>query len=382
MKGLASIRSSNMMLMILFNMNRKIVLVLIICFTVLGLVMTLKFNQATRFDRLNITQDEWNEIVANRSEDAISLSNLKFNDYDLVIDNNNSKLYYSVVQSSPSKFTPLVSFKASESQAKLAILEDEITEDKIQNNHAFQVLLYNDDTYHIYRLYCTSFPMLNIVYSEQEKTDQFNIPMSMYLFNNQDNGINRIARSEGTINQVEMEDGSYNYTFSLKMTTTGNNERDNVISLLNMKPSNEYFLNAINIGENDSPMKENRKIPEEFPKLEDVSGDKTSGIKKKKNDFSGEKVADRQEKFKDFPRENSIEFSGEKLAGFSGERAIEFSGEKPTDFSGEPPRDLQERPMNGQERNNQRVELFINNEYIGLYSLSYDPDMKIRPRNR
>ena len=29
----------------------------------------------------------------------------------------------------------------------------------------------------------------------------------------------------------------------------------------------------------------------------------------------------------------------------------------------------------------QKVELFINNEYMGLYSLSYNPDIKIRPRN-
>ncbi len=282
-----------MMLMILFNMNRKIVLGFIICFTAMGIFMTLKFNQATGFSKLNISEDTWNEIISSRSENGISFSSLKFNDYDLVIDDTNSKLYYSVVQSSPNKFTPQVSFLASAANAKMAILEDEITEDKIQNNHAFQVLLYNEEAYHIYRLYCTSFPMLNIVYSEQDKTDNFNIPMSMYLFNNQDNGINRIARSDGTLNMVEMEDGTTNYRFSLTMTTTGNNERDNVISLLNMRQSNEYFLNAIHMGEN-----------------------------------------------------------------------------------------LGNRPMNRQEDNHQRVELFVNHEYIGLYSISYNPDIRIRPRNR
>ena len=176
--------------------------------------------------------------------------------------------------------------------------------------------------------------MLNIVYSEQDKTDRFNIPMSMYLFNNQDNGINRIARSDGTLNMVEMEDGTTNYRFSLTMTTTGNNERDKVISLLNMQPSNEYFLNAINIGENDSPMSKRMEEP---------------------RDFSGEKP---------------IDFSGDRPE----ERFMEFSGEKAEN--------LGNHPMNRKEDNQQRVELFVNNEYIGLYLLSYNPDIRIRPRNR
>ncbi len=283
--------------------------------------MSLLLKPRKSFKELNITEEEWNTIVSAREEGDISFQDLDFNDYDLIIDETNSKLYYSVVQSSSSKFTPLVSFMASTAHAKMAILNDEITEDKIQNNHAFQVLLYNDDTYHIYRLYCTSFPMVNIVYNEQDKKDNFNIPMSMYVFNNSDNGINRIVRSDGTVNEIEMEDGTTNYTFSLTMTTTGNKERENVISLFNMRPSNEYFLNVINTGENDSPIRDNMKFPMGMRGRED------------------------------------------------------FSGDMPNGFFGE-------LPMNRNGRNEQRVELFVNNEYIGLYSLSYNPDVRIRPRNQ
>ena len=138
----------------------------------------------------------------------------------------------------------------------------------------------------------------------------------MYLFNNFDNGIQRIVRSDGNINIVETEDNVNNYKFSLVMTTPGNNERDNVISLLHMKQSNEYYLNAINIGENTSPLK---------PILE--KKDRAS-----KSDSNNSTSGDMMFKLK--------------------------------------------------ERDEQRVELFINNQYVGLYSLTNNPNIKLDDRNK
>ncbi len=280
-------------------MDRKILLILIIILSVLGITFIITFKPRVNFNSLVIKEEEWNAITSSRKEGNLSLKNLKFNDYDLIIDEKNNKIYYSVINNSTSKYSPVVTYYASSPNTKIAILDDEITADKMMNNHEFKILLYDDKTYETYGLYCTSFPMLNIVYDEQT-AKEFNIPMSMYLFNNFDNGINRIVRSNGTIDKVEMENGTNNYKFSLVMTTPGNKERENVISLLHMKPSNEYFLNVINTGENKSEIKNN----------------KTERI--------------------------------DKMA----------------------------------ERNEQKVELFVNGQYVGLYSLSYNPDIKIRPRNR
>ena len=68
------------------------------------------------------------------------------------------------------------------------------------NNHEFKIMLYDDSAYRIYGLYCTSFPMINIVYEEQEDTGNFNIPMSMYLF------IMRVHMRLNTISDMMLTD--------------------------------------------------------------------------------------------------------------------------------------------------------------------------------
>lgn len=298
-------------------MNKKILLIIIVILSIIGIIAITTLKPRIDFNKINISEEEWNSIIANRAEGNLSLKSLKFNDYDLIIDEENSKIYYSVIRNSKNKYSPVVSYIASTPNVRIAILNDEITEDKIMNNHEFKVILYDDNTYRTYGLYCTSFPMLNIACNEQGKSGNYKTKMSMYLFNNFDKGINRIVRSDGILHGIEMENGAYNYRFSLTMMTPGNNERENVLSLLRMRPSNEFFLNAINIGENDSPLKNNIREQKEV-----------------------------QDKF-----ENKIDKSNENI-------------------------------INNKDIDEQRVELFINNKYIGLYSLSYNPDIKIKPRNR
>ena len=296
-------------------MNKKLLFIIIVIFSILGITAIFTINPQIHFDKLNISEDEWNTIVSSRSEGELFLKSIKFNDYDLIIDDDSNKIYYSVIKNSSNKFSPLVSYTASSSNAKIAFLNDEINENKISNNHEFKMIVYDDKEYSIYGLYCTNFPMLNIVLDE-EKIKKSGTSMSMYLFNNFDNGIQRIVRSDGNINIVETEDNVNNYKFSLVMTTPGNNERDNVISLLHMKQSNEYYLNAINIGENTSPLK---------PILE--KKDRAS-----KSDSNNSTSGDMMFKLK--------------------------------------------------ERDEQRVELFINNQYVGLYSLTNNPNIKLDDRNK
>ncbi len=295
-------------------MNRKILLVLIIVFSLIGISFTIFLHPRLQFDTLTISEEEWNQIVQGREEGDLSLVYLKFNDYNLIIDEQNSKVYYSLIGTSSNKFSPFVSYKASSYGTQISILNDEITDDKIMNNHEFKVLVYNDTNYKTYGLYCTTFPMINVVYDDSLNEQEHNIPMSIHLFNNNANGINRVVKSDGILNKVAMEDGTYNYRFSLVMTTTGNNERENVISLLQMQPSNEYFLNLINVGQNNSPIRNNMRTPRAMNKI-----------------------------------------------------PFRISGDNMPDSN---------------RKNEKNVELFINNEYIGLYSLGYDIDVRLRPKNK
>ena len=50
-----------------------------------------------------------------------------------------------------------------------------------------------------------------------------------------------------------------NYIFSLHMLTPGKNKRDNKLSILNMKPNNEYVLSKVNQDISQEDNLENKK---------------------------------------------------------------------------------------------------------------------------
>ena len=88
---------------------------------------------------------------------------------------------------------------------------------------------------------CTKLPIINISYNKDEEIKQKNITMEMYLFDNLSNIPNKITTSSG---EVKMEEGKF--IFSLQMLTLGKNKRDNMSSILGMKPSSEYILTPVN----------------------------------------------------------------------------------------------------------------------------------------
>lgn len=229
-------------------MSRKKILIPIIILTVLIIVIIILLNRSTRYNKLSINDNKWETIKSARSENKrLVLEDIEFNGYNLIIDEKNNNLYYSLVNDNKTKYNPNVSFKASDKKAKLAILSDEITVEKVKENHSFKLMLYNDSEYHVYNLVCTDLPILNISYKENAENKQKNIPMEMYLFDNLTDKPNRITISSG-----KLKKNSNNYTFSLDVMTPGKNIRENRISILNMKPSSEYILKKTNSEEEET----------------------------------------------------------------------------------------------------------------------------------
>ena len=108
---------------------------------------------------------------------------------------------------------------------KIAVLSDEITDEKVKSNHIFKLMIYNENEYHIYNLKCTQFPIMNISY-KQEMNDKKNIPMEMYLFDNLTNMPNKVTISDGKIKASENQNS---YKIMLNMMTPGKNIRENKI---------------------------------------------------------------------------------------------------------------------------------------------------------
>lgn len=230
-------------------MKKKKIIIPIITITAIIILLILFLDPSARYNKKFVTQDKWNNIISTRTENKkLTFDIIDFNDYNLIINEKGNMIYYSLVNDSDNKYNPIVSFKSQDSSAKIAILEDEITDEKVKSDYKFKIMIYNNSEYHIYNLVCTDFPILNISYKLDAESKQKNIPMKMYLFNNLSSNTNRVTISDGKFKIKE--DG---YSFSLNMMTPGKNIRENRISILNMKPSNEYILTKTLEEENQAP---------------------------------------------------------------------------------------------------------------------------------
>lgn len=234
-------------------MDRRKILIPVIAFTGLIIILIIVLNPKQKYNKLSVNISKWNSILESRIEsENLILENIKFNDYKLIIDEKNNTLYYSLLKESRNKYNPKVEYSSNSSNTKLIILSDDITDEKIKNNHYFKIMIYNEKEYHIYYLKCTDLPILNISYNEAEESKPKHIPIEIYLFDNISKIPNRITISRGDLKKKEDD-----FIFSLYMLTPGKNQRDNQLSILNMKPNSDYILTTQN---NESQNEINNKI--------------------------------------------------------------------------------------------------------------------------
>ena len=147
-------------------------------------------------------------------------------------------VYYHLINENSNKYNPTINFDSK--YLDIAILSDDITNEKIRDNHEFKLIIYNDKEYHIYNLICKDLPIINISYMKKNKKN--NIPIEIYLFDNLKNNSHRVTISGGRLNITDTGD----YNFSLILKSPGRNERENPVSLFNMEPRSEYILSPTN----------------------------------------------------------------------------------------------------------------------------------------
>ena len=230
-------------------MNKKWLLITILGFTGIIVTVLLVFNNNKVYDKLVVDTNEWNNIINTRTNNSLlSLDNIKFNDYSLVIDKKNSILYYSVVDSSK-KYNPVVNYIAN-SKVKIVInqkIDDNVTE----KDGILKVMIYDKNSYHIYDLMVTNYPILNIKYMENNTGKRIDVELN--LFDNHVDAINRVIKSDGKFMIVKENE---EYIFSLTKESLGNNQRDNNISIFGMNKHDQYTLKRIdNVSNKDRYVK-------------------------------------------------------------------------------------------------------------------------------
>ena len=215
-------------------MNKKVLLVAILVLTIITIGIILIFRSNTRYNNLVISDEKWNDIINSRIEStSISFETIKFNDYNSLIDEENSIIYYSVVDSSK-KYNPSIEYTTNVNKLKIAV-NNQITS---INDDNLKIILYDDNNYHIYSLTVTNYPILNISTKEQ-LNDKKRIDIELELFDNHDTVPQRVVKSIGKLKVI---DENRKYSFSLIKESLGHNKRENHISILGMEKHDEYTL--------------------------------------------------------------------------------------------------------------------------------------------
>ena len=225
-------------------MNKKILLGIILGITCLTIILIVVFKIKIKYNKLIISEDKWNSIINNRDLSTnISLENIKFNDYELIIDNDNNVIYYSIVDSS-NKYNPSISYNTNK-KVKI-VVNDNMSNDKLDKTDDLKIMIYNDKEYRIYSLVITNYPTLNVIYENSDDIKNKAI-IKLELFDNHVDSPQRIIKSDGKFRVIEKDK---KYSFSLFKQSLGNNKRENHISIFGMEKKDEYIITKVDNTDN------------------------------------------------------------------------------------------------------------------------------------
>ena len=236
-----------MMPMILSNKNKRILLGIILLLTISTIGILFLLSKSRKYQDLVISKKKWNEIITSREESTkLNIQSLKFNDYNLIIDEKNSIIYYSIVNSS-SKYNPSIQYKSN--HTKIAI-NQEITDNVLETTKVLKIMLYNKSSYRIYSLMITKDPILNVrkkVNDHKNKTI-----VDIELFDNHEDATQRVLKTKGIWKTIE---NNQEYLIFLTKESLGHNRRKNNISILGMPKEDEYILRKEVNEENEKKVK-------------------------------------------------------------------------------------------------------------------------------
>ena len=219
-------------------MNKKWLLGIILVLTCLAVVLILLFRSNTRYEKIIVSEDNWNSIISNRTlSTSIKIESIEFNDNNLLIDEENSVIYYSVVNSSR-KYNPSIKYDANTDVS--IVVNNKLSDEIIDETDAIKIMIYNDKEYRIYSLVATNFPTLNVVYENDDINRK--VPITLELFDNHIDSPQKFLKSEGKFRIIE-EDNLY--SFSLLKQSPGKNKRDNHVSIFGMEPRSEYIIHKV-----------------------------------------------------------------------------------------------------------------------------------------
>ena len=212
---------------------KRFIEIIILTIIILTLSILLGPLSKMKYDNLVIDEDTWNNIISDRIYTKVSfINNLKFNNYDLILDGDT--YYYSVTS-----YKPKIDYK-SNYDVKVAF-KNYINDELIKNNESLEMLIYTNNEYNIINIKCTTLPILSITY-EDEITKEEYINMKISLFDNSKGLVDRLISSDGLIRYKGASTMVYpKKGYRINLRKDGN---PNHISLLGLRKDDDYILYA------------------------------------------------------------------------------------------------------------------------------------------
>ncbi len=229
------------------NKNRLLIIIAIITLLLCSIVFIQ--NETKTFEDVVVSKKEFNEIIKQRKKSKkIRIDNIKFNDFELFFDKLNSSWYYSIIEDYTNFDKPMISYTSNKKNTKIAILEQKIDKQLIEENKSLQLIIYDDKNYNIYNIVCTSLPLININYDASEEiTIDKKTEMNFYLFDNRKNATQRVVKTKGTIHVRGATTTIFpkkGFRLSFSTESLGNNERHSDLSILGMRQDEDWILYA------------------------------------------------------------------------------------------------------------------------------------------
>ena len=235
-------------------MNKRHLLAIIIIFFSLAVIagisqiQTISESIAT-WDTLYISDKDYQAISTSTNLSGVPLTTeIYFDDQHLLYDENSNTFYYSLIEDSPSAYTPVI--ELADNTISAAVYGEAISMDMISSNRPIKLVLMRGNTASISDLICTTLPIMNIdiaqdIIDANGYDDTFDIaeyvPSAIYLFDNRADfdGKTRSVVSDSKIRrrgQTNLANPAKGYRITLledKNDMDGERNKENLLGLRN-----------------------------------------------------------------------------------------------------------------------------------------------------
>lgn len=223
-------------------MNRNIVGIIISVISIgLFIAAGLLLLPHSSYSSSLVSNEEFERLKRERTESDVNLATtIEFNDKRIY--QANDTWYYSIIKNDANAYNPNIRINDS---LKIAINSNTIiNSDAITKGESIDFIVYNSEKYSNYKLAITTLPIVSL-HHDNTIIQSSDVDFKFELYDNTENAIQRNIHSDGKIHiRGGINAGALksSYRINLRSDSVGEHSRKNDLSLLGMRPDDDWIL--------------------------------------------------------------------------------------------------------------------------------------------